>query len=158
MKINNFTSTNIIEVLVEDWNQLKNALNKKNIKIFLNLVFKELTDKINNCKEIYNIQELIEIETELEKIIKNTLKKYDNYEKQYKILNQKLRSYDLDSTSALLNENYNYSLYNQELYPFYKYFLFTDYIFENNINNKLNFKNKKKEYMVLYKYINKKKI
>ena len=112
-KFNLPDNMNIIDVLEEDWNQLKKALGRRNIKVFLNLIFKELTDELIQCNEISEIKDLFNIEEKLENIILNSLRKYDEYEEQYNILNSKLRKVDFDSTSALLSESYDYSLYKE---------------------------------------------
>ena len=142
----------IIDVLEEDWNQLKKALGNRNIKVFMNCIFKELTDELIKCKEISEIKDLFDEEETLEKIILNSLEKYDAYEKENNYLNLKLRNVNLDSISSLLNESFHYTLYKEDLYPFYKYFLFTEYISEDNIKV-----NNNEDYMILYKYINKNK-
>ena len=145
------TNMNIIEVLEEDWKLLKEALGKKKLKIFINLVFKEITDELINCKEINKISDLFEKEKKLELIITNNLKKYSKYKKEYTKSNEKLIKIEFDSPSNLLREDIDYSLYKEDLYPFYKYFLFTNYIYEKNINinNDIN----KEKNILLYKYI-----
>ncbi len=142
----------IIDVLEEDWNQLKKALGKRNIKVFMNFIFKELTDELIKCKEISEIKDLFDEEETLEKIILNSLENYEIYEKEYNNLNLKLRNVNLDSISSLLNESFHSTLYKEDLYPFYKYFLFTEYISEDNIKV-----NNNEDYMILNKYINKNK-
>ncbi len=143
---------NIIDVLEEDWKQLKKALGKRNINVFMNFIFKELTDELIKCEEISEIKDLFDKEKALENIILNSLEKYDVFEKEYNNLNSKLRNVNLDSTSSLLNESFDSTLYKENLYPFYKYFLFTEYISEDNIKV-IN----SEDYMILNKYINKNK-
>ena len=141
---------NIIDVLEEDWNQLEIALNDKNIKIFINLIFKEITDELVNCPSIEKIEDLFKIEKKLDDIVIKSLEEYDNYKLIYDQFNERIRKRDLDSTLCLLNEDINYKLYTEDFYPFYKYFLYTDYIFEKNITAE-------DEYKMLNKFIDRNK-
>ena len=151
-KINLPKNMKIIEVLEEDWNLLKSALKGKDLIIFLNLVFKKLTDELIKIEEIENIDNLIEIENNLEYIIECSKNNYNDYKNKYISLNEKLRKVDFHSTMSLLNENFDLSLYNNDLYPFYKYFIYTDYVLEKNIKKQ----NDGKKYITLNKYIDKK--
>ena len=155
MKINVPSSMSIIQVLEEDWNQLKNLLNNRNISIFINLIFKDVSDELIKCNEIEEIKDLFEIEEKLEKIILDKLQEYNDYESKYKQLNEKLRNIKLDSTASLLNENFDFSLYKNEIYPFYKYFLYTEFIHEENIKHLIRSMNNEDNIMLL-KYIHKK--
>ena len=140
---------NIIDVLQEDWDLLKTALKDKDIKIFINLIFKELTDELVKIGKIEKIEDLFKIEQKLDDIINKSLKEYNDYKIiSYKI-NDKITNYEFNSALYLLNEYNNLSLYNEK-YPFYKYFLYTNYVLENNIESQ-------SKYIVLEKYLNKDK-
>ena len=143
---------NIIDVLQEDWDLLKIALKDKDIKIFINLVFKELTDELVKICKIEKIEDLFNIEKKLDEIINKSLKEYNDYQKKYYEINNKINNHELDTTLYLLNEYNNHSLYTKK-YPFYKYFLYTNYTLENNIKSNDKYKN----YIVLRKYLNKDK-
>ena len=139
----------IINVLEEDWEQLKNALGENiDLVIFINSIFKSLTDKLISIKEIETIENLIDIEQNLDSIIRNGIEKYKEYAIIYNEINNKLTNIELDSSTILLTEHFDFSLYKEESYPFYKYFLYTDYILEKNIK-----KQNDEDYKMLNKYI-----
>ena len=143
---------NIIDVLQEDWDLLKNALKDKDIKIFINLVFKDLTDEMVKIGKIEKIEELFKIEKKLDDIINKSLKEYNDYKQNSYEINYKIKKYELNSALYLLNEYNNHSLNNED-YPFYKYFLYTNYVLENNIKSN----EKYSQYIVLNNYLNKDK-
>ena len=146
---------NIIEVLEQDWKKLENELKKNrniDIKIFMNFIFKNLNEELNEIEEIDDINDLFNNEKKLENIINSFIEKYNEYKEKYINFNNKLGKIDLDSSMNLLNENYDISLYKEEIYPFYKYFLYTKYVLEDNM--KLD---NKDGYEMIDLYINKNK-
>ena len=143
---------NIIEVLEQDWKKLENELKKNrniDIKIFMNFIFKNLNEELNEIEEIDDINDLFNNEKKLENIINSFIEKYNEYKEKYINFNNKLGKIDLDSSMNLLNENYDISLYKEEIYPFYKYFLYTKYVLEDNIKIK-----NIKEYEMIDAYLN----
>ena len=153
-KIQSFLPNNmgIIDVLKKDWDLLKNALKNKDIKIFINLIFKELTDELVKIGKIENIEDLFNIEKNLDDIINKSVKEYKDYKKNYKEINDSIKKHEFDQTLCLLSEYDNPSLYNEE-YPFYKYFLYTNFVLENNIESP----DKNSEYITLGRYLNRNK-
>lgn len=67
---------------------------------------------------------------------------------KYLELNEKLRNVEFDSPQSLLQENFDLSLCKDEYYPFYKYFIYTDYVLESIFKNK----QLDKKYIMLNKY------
>ena len=147
-------SMNFIEVLKVDWDMLKEALEKEEmeIEIYINLIFNKLTDILTKIEEIKNIDNLMEKECSIENDLESCKNEYRNYKIEYEKLNKKLRNVEFDSPISLLQENFDLTLYKEEHYPFYKYFLFTNYILENNLEDK----NVDQKFIMLKKYVNKK--
>jgi hypothetical protein len=76
-------------MIKECFNKLKEELKNKNIKnidIFMNFIFKDLFDKLHNCKCINNHKDLIKFEDELEKLIKEKCEEVKEEIKKYKKL------------------------------------------------------------------------
>ena len=93
----------------------------------MNLIFKKLSDLIKNCKCLNEEKELIEFEEEIEKLIQENIKKYPDYLKKYRKINQKqLNSY---SIKTIINEVFPpiNEIYPEINYPFLKYFTYTKY-------------------------------
>ena len=123
-----------INVLKENWNQLKSALQNKrvDIKIFMNLIFKDITEQLSKYKNCNEFSELNKYEKDLNDLVNNSLKKYSEYDLEYNKLNKSFSKFDNLSPIVLLDESQDYTLY-EEKYPFYKYFQYTDYVYENKI-------------------------
>lgn len=49
-----------MELLEEDWKQLKNSFKNHPLEIFINLIFNELTEELTKIEEIKNIKQLLE--------------------------------------------------------------------------------------------------
>lgn len=124
----------LLNVLKENWTQLKSALLKKkiNIKVFMNLIFKDLTEQLSKYKNCNDLSVLNKYEKDLNDLVNNSLKKYSKYDLEYNKLNKSFSKFDNLSPIVLLDESQDYTLY-EEKYPFYKYFQYTDYVYENKI-------------------------
>ena len=119
-----------IQMLEKDWNCLNDALKSKGIQIiqiFINLIFDRLSEKLKNCKELKTLAELDKFEEEVEKLLEEAYKEYDNYSKIYNENNKKLLELDKNSMKSLLLEINDVNGYDEKNYPFYKYFLMTTY-------------------------------
>ena len=119
-----------IQMMEKDWNDLKDALKSKGIsiiQIFINLIFDKLVEKLKNCKEIKTLDERDKFKEEIEKLLEESYKEYDNYSKIYIENNKKLLELDKNSMKSLLLEINDINEYDEKQYPFYKYFLMTTY-------------------------------
>ena len=120
----------ILEVLTKDWELLENELNNnriRNIRIFMNLIIKDVTNKLKNIEKIRTIDERNEIEGQINEIINKKINEYEKYEEIYTNLNNKYRSLDLLTIQNLFNEINDVSLYSDKKFPLYKYFLYCNY-------------------------------
>ena len=149
--INNMNS--FLDLIKENWNILSNQINKRynyNIQKFLNLVFKDISEKLFNIENINQYEDLQKIEEEIQIIIISKINSYNNYD--YKLLNDKYRNSDICSQQSLFNENNLPNLYNEEKYIFYRYLFFTNYPSEIQIKEKGRLT--KEEFPVIYEYLN----
>ena len=119
-----------IKMLVTDWNILKDALQSKGIQIiqiFFNMIFNKLAEKLKNCPELKTIEAREQFESEIEIMLEESYKEYEEYSKNYLKLNQEALKLDNHNMKSLMLENNDISVYDEENYPFYKFFLMTTY-------------------------------
>jgi len=131
---------NIIQMLENDWNFLKDGLQSKGIQIiqiFMNLIFDKLSEKLKTCKEIKTTQDREKFEDEVEKLLEQSYKEYDAYSKIYSENNEKLLQLDKNSMKSLVLETNDIKEYDENDYPFYKYFLMTTYPSKQNFIDEL---------------------
>ena len=159
-----------LDYIKGNWNKLKKLLEDKgiNIYIFMNLIFKDLFNYLNKQSRIDNYEKLLEIEKEIEKIIdskivKKTenikgkeLTKYSVFAHFYNKIKEKFREMDPKSKLSLIKEVNPPDNYNEEEYPYYKSFLYSDYPNEKFLESRLEELNKEK-YPVINLYLNRKK-
>ena len=129
-----------IKMIETNWNLLKDALQSKSIQIiqiFMNLIFNKLSEKLKNCKEIKTLKERENFEDEIEKLLEETFKEYEEYAKKYLELNQEALQLDKYNMKALMLENNDIKGYDEENYPFYKFFLMTTYPSRESFINEL---------------------
>ena len=129
-----------IKMLVSNWNLLKDALQSKGIQIiqiFMNLIFKKLSEKIKNCKEMKTNDEREQFEGEIEQLLEESYKEYEEYSKIYLELNKEALELDQHNMKSLMLENNDIKIYDEENYPFYKFFLMSTYSSKENMINEL---------------------
>jgi len=74
-----------LEIIREDWKLLEEALEVKNIasiQIFINLIFKRLSDLIKNCNLMENPIDRDQFEYKVENLVSKCIEEYPNYEKK----------------------------------------------------------------------------
>ena len=125
---------------------IKKKLEKEGIKcldILMNIIFKELFNKLHDQECINKYTKLIEFEKELDRLIQEKVDKAkDIIEKFNEIEKENFK--DKISAIALLKEKYNKDDYNKNEFPYYEHFYYTDYPDENYISNLLEQKNSQK--------------
>ena len=153
------TGINCLEIIQINWNLLEESLKKRNIaniQIFMNLIFKKLSEIIKNCPLIKSEKELNKFEEEIEKLIESCINDYPDYSKKYMEINEKLTSITKKSLRAIISELEppNEELYPYNEYPFLKYFIYTKY---QTIEDLKKYIGEKESYMnefpLLYKYL-----
>ena len=123
---------NILEIIQSNWNLLGDALKEKGImstQIFMNMIFKKLSNLIKNCKCITNKSELISFEEEIENLIQENIEKYSVYMNKYLEINLKQLELKCDNLRAIITEVFppKKELYPEEKYPLLQYFSYTKY-------------------------------
>lgn len=145
---------NCIQMIKTDWELLQEALGKDyNIQIFINLIFKKLTEKLKNCGTIKCNKEREVFEAQIENIIRETFKEYPRGEKEFKKFEEK-ENLDKNDMEALLLEIHDPNLYNQSDYPFYKLFLIPSDIKEGLYKELQKISDYEKKYPILAYILN----
>ena len=137
---------NIFEIIEQDWNILKESLEQKNIssiQIFMNMIFKKLSELIKNCKYLQKEEDREKFENEVEKLIQQCIIDYPEYSYKYYEENKKQLMikdyYDIETIiSEIIIPNEN--IYPENDYPMFRYFILTKYQtiddFKNHMINK----------------------
>ena len=147
-----------IKMLETNWIKLEKELFKKginNIEIFMNMIFKDITDLLCQIQSIHSFTDLITMEKKVENLIKLKISNYNQYKEKYRSYNDKYKKGDICSIDSLLSENNDWSLYNEKKYPFLQYFYYTNLPNERLIKAYIN--NQKERFPVIYAYLNIKK-
>ena len=151
-----------IEIMKKDWDFLKEALEAKNIasiQIFINLIFKRLTELI---KKYYQLKkeneknERDEFETQVEKLVSECIEEYPNYELKYLEYNRINLGLDKFDIRAIVYEIFEPSeeIYKFEDFPYLKYFTYTKYREREDLIKMLGPKNKYlRKHPLLYQYL-----
>ena len=142
--IKNMDITKIIET---DWDKLKEALQQKNIpsiQIFMNMIFKELSQLIKGCKCLTSNADRENFENRVEELITKCIKGYQIYSNKYIEENKKQLELDIDSLKALVSElvSPSESVYSEIQYPLFKYFIYTKYKSEEDMVRRMDNKEK----------------
>ena len=144
-----------------NWEKLKKLLDDKgiNIYVFMNLIYKDLSIFLNKQNKIEKYNKLLEIENEIENIIDNKISKktekhkeqlitkYAKFQRFYETNKNYFREKDSGKKTSLIKE------INDDGNPYYKSFLYSDYLDINFFRMKLEEKGKEK-YPVLDLYLN----
>jgi hypothetical protein len=137
----------ILEIIKKDWNLLKELLQEKNIgsiQIFMNMIFKKISESIKQCI-ILDEDQLKEFENEVEeKLIKECvdIKKYTEFSEKYNEKNMEQLKLKKDYMKIIVNEILPINSYEEEKYPLFKYFNLTEYKIKDEITTKIDEKEK----------------
>ena len=90
---------------------------------------KDLSSKLKQCKIITKNEDRENFEVEIEKIIEESIKKYNEFYKKYMEINQKKAEIDNYSMKAIIQELVppQEDIYPKEEYPLFNYFILTKY-------------------------------
>ena len=146
---------NWFNIIYECYILLKKVLEKEGIKcldILMNIIFKELFNKLHDQECIDKYTKLIEFEKELERIIQEKVNKAKDIIKNFNEI-EKENFKDKTSAIALLKEIYNKDKYDHKNYPYYEHFYYTDYPDENYISNLLEQKKITKKIKIIIQLI-----
>ena len=76
----------IIQIIKSDWNLLKESLQKNNvgsIQIFMNMIFRKLSNLIKECKILNNLKQRENSEMEVENLVDECIKNYPDFSIKY---------------------------------------------------------------------------
>ena len=166
-KFNSDDGLTYLDYIKGNWKKLKTLLEDKglNIYIFMNLIFKDLFNLLSNQKKIESYEKLLDIEQQIEnliedKIVKKTEKNKENVRTKYAVFanfynksKEVFREMDPKSKISLIKEINSPDTYNDEEYPYYKSFLYSDYPDEAFLKAQLEQLDKEK-YPVIDLYLN----
>ena len=147
---------NILEIIQVNWNLLDDALKEKgnlDIRVFMNSIYKELSDLTKNCKCMTDIDELMSFEVQIENLIQIKLKNYENYSKKYSEINKIQREIKTSNIKAIISEIFPplEELYPEKEYPYLKYFAYTKYRTVDDLKKLLD---SKEDHPLLFNYLN----
>jgi hypothetical protein len=147
---------NCLEIIQSNWNILEEALNEINIssiQAFMNLILKDISELISNCKIIEDKNELIQFEKNIEQIIFINFNKYLGYEEKYSRMNKELNSIDAKNIKVIINEYFPPEKYSKTDFPLLNYFMYTKYDidFFNALKQEKDYMSR---YPLLYNYLN----
>ena len=133
----------IIQIIKFDWNLLKESLQKKNIgsiQIFMNMIFRKLSNLIKECKILNNLKQRENFEKEVENLVEECLKNYPNFSVKYNDENKKqleLNNQDIKTIIAQLIP-VTEDIYPENEFPMLKYFNLTKYKSKEDLINCMN--------------------
>ena len=121
----------------------------------MNMIFSKLCEKLKNCKEIKTTKDRETFEADIEKLLNGSYKEYEQYSKEYLELNKEALKLDKHNMKSLMLENNEIQSYDEENYPFYKFFLMTIYPTKDSFLSELKKVIKyESKYPLLNSYIN----
>ena len=131
---------NILDIIKINWDILKDALKEKNVgsvQIFINMIFKKLTNLIKEFKISKDDRDRENFENKVETLIFENLSSYPDYaENCEKNLKEDI---DITNLKTLVTELIptNSEKYLEKEYPMFKYFNFTKYMSELDMYNRM---------------------
>ena len=134
---------NIIQIIKSDWNLLKESLQKKNvgsIQIFMNMIFRKLSNLIKECKILKNLKQRENFEKEVENLVEECIENYPDFSIKYNDENKKqleLNNQDIKTIIAQLIP-VTEDIYPENEYPMLKYFNLTKYKTKEDLINRMN--------------------
>ena len=142
-----------IKVLTECWEMIKFELNNLDItaiELFMNYIFSDIFSTLNKHESLNEFSKLIEFEKELDELIN---KKINIFKEEYKKIND-LSQFDKNENTFQNILDEKYEKLNEDDYPFYNYFYYSDYVNEDYLLDNLNHSEREK-FPVLLKVLEK---
>ena len=146
----------IIEVLNKNWLLLDKSLKEvgvDNIKIFINLIYRDLIDIIINSSDMSTKEKRNDFEQQVNYIISEKIKEYKIASKKYSSDIEKIYANNLEKEYLILESNNKIDSIENE-FPYYYEFLSIPLVNLQKIKTKLeSIENAEKKYTVLYQYL-----
>ena len=102
------------------------------IQIFLLLIYPKIIELFKSIGNIENIEIRENLEKKVTEIIDETISIYNEKKEEYIKLNNKYSNSDFKSTRSIVQELFSPLLYNDEDFPFLKYFMVPNYPSKKN--------------------------
>ena len=129
-----------IEILEKSWELIKEILQGKgiqSIQIFMNLIFKRVSELVKNCEYLTDDDSRNIFEVQFESLINKCLSEYHNYSAKFIFDNKSLNEIKEDNFKTMINEVSSPTQFSNNDYPLYKYFTLTKYSNKNELIKKL---------------------
>ena len=147
------------EIIEKEWELIGEILQQKNIQsiqIFMNLIFKRVSNLIKNCEYFIDIYQRNNFEDKIVNVIDECLGEYKDYSTKFINENQLLLQLDnkgLKSTICELSPPTE-DIYPPEEYPLFNYFVLTKYCSVEDLKKKLGPENVyAMKYPLLFQYL-----
>ena len=146
----------ILEILNMNWILMEKFLKEKkiNIQIFVNSIINKLFNLIKTSGDMTKVEQRKDCEMEINKIIENAIKKYQENFKTYKNIINKSKTENLEPIYIILEKD---DIIQNVLtqFPYYYEFLSIPIVSENQLKDVLQRnENSKNKYPVLWAYLN----
>ena len=121
-----------IQMLEKDWEFILEILQGKgiqSIQIFMNLIFKRISELIKNCEFLTTENTRNTFEEEFESIINKSISEYNKYSIEFIFKNTEILKSNNDNFTSIIKEQLplNDETFPAKEYPLYKYFILTKY-------------------------------
>ena len=126
--VENLFPRNLFGIARKQWELLDKELKNigiENIQTFMNMIFDKIIDIMEKYNSIDTIEKFDNFEKEVNDIIIeiiNDKNKIENLNKNYKIANDKLLSFDPQSMKEIIQGKFDPSIYSKEKYPDINYY------------------------------------
>ena len=120
---------NLFWIIKKNWELLGISLREKgieNVPIFINIIFDDIMEKVNNLDTVDTIEKLNNFENDINNYIMNIISKKENMEQivsQYKLINKELNNLNPYSLKEIIKSTFDPSEYDQNKYPDIQYYL-----------------------------------
>ena len=132
---------NSFEVMIASYKLLENALKEKEIdeiQIFLNMIYPKLSNTLKLCP-LTNTKEIREnVENKINEIIESSIQGYKDYKTNYINYNNEINKINIKSLRIIIQESIDPSLYPENDFPFFRFFMVPKYANKKQLIEELN--------------------
>ena len=131
---------NSFEVMIASYKLLENALKEKEIdeiQIFLNMIYPKLSNTLKF--PLTNTTEIREnVENKINEIIESSIQGYKDYKTNYINYNNEINKINIKSLRIIIQESIDPSLYPENDFPFFRFFMVPKYANKKQLTEELN--------------------
>ena len=116
-------------IIKENWELLGISLRERgieNVPIFINIIFDDIMEKINNLDTVDTIEKLNDFENDINNYIMNVISNKETIEKkinEYKLINKELNNLNPYCLKEIIKSSFDPLVYDQNQYPDIQYYL-----------------------------------